>query len=168
MDLLSLDTDALNFMTTETFLFTAYCPPGCQPACLERAFPSMALGLTIADQTKWFYDSHSSPFNTNLGSKLPARYSSRGLYEALLSTHARINIPVTTVPIIRKRRAKHDKNIKSRAPEYVPGPRMPLYYVTDAWKGSYIDVVSFCHCFRNDLGSDMCCLGVLQMKCVID
>ena len=159
--MLSLDIDALNFMTTETFLFTAYCPPGCQPACLERAFPSMALNLTITDQTKWFYDSHSSPLNNDLGSKLPARYSCRGLYESFLSTRAGIRIPVTKVPVIRKRRAKHDKNIKCRAPEYVPGPRMPLYYVTDAWNGSYIDVISFCPCSRNKIGSEMCLSGVL-------
>lgn len=142
--MLTLDTDALNFMTTETFLFTPHCPQGCLPACLERAFPSMALGLTITKQNHWFYDSQSDPSDKHKQNRLPARYQSRGLYESFLRTRRSIDVPLTKVPIPRRRRARSDKRIKSRAPGYVPAPRIPLYFVTDAWRGSYIDVVSFC------------------------
>ena len=146
--MLILNTDALNFMTTETFLFTPHCPRGCLLACLERAFPSMALGLSLTNQNQWFYDSRSDPWDRRIGFKLPARYQSRGLYESFLRTHASIGVALGKVPIPRKRRAKHDKKIKSRAPVYVTAPRMPLYYLEDAWMGSYIDAVSFSPCSR--------------------
>ena len=102
----------------------------------------MALGLSLTKQKQWFYASNADPYEKNVRNKLPARYQSRGLYESFLRTHASLEVALMKVPIRRKRRAKRDKRIK-RAPVYVPAPRIPLYYVKDAWMGSYIDLVSF-------------------------